>query len=464
MPFIRYTQSVLIAKLISFLKETVVEAFKVATSKEGLKGLYGVSLYRNAVYLMLKFVIGAATGFAFWIIATRLYATKDVGLSSATIAAASLLALLSTLGLDYRLVRFLPGSGEKARHMINFCFTISGLLSIVLSLIFLAGLGIWVPALVPIREHPLIFIAFVVFTAASTISALVSRSFVAKQRAEFSLAQGLIANVLKFIPLVVFATLFRTFGIFASWGLSIVAAVAIGVFLFLPRVQAGYHLSPSLRKKVINKMADFSSLNYITVLLGSVPGLVLPLMVVKLLGAEANAYFYIGWTVANVLFMIPTAISFSLFAEGSCNEDKLGQEVRRSLKLILLILIPATLLVLLAGDKILLAFGRIYSENATRLLWILALAALPLSLNYIYFSIKRVQMKMKSVVGLTAFIAIATLGLTYVLLPRLGILGAGISWLTAQSVVGVVTIGALFRGLPRLRVGREGGDEGKGKG
>jgi len=45
---------VLIAKLASFVKETLFGAFKALTSKEGLKSLYGVSLYRNAVYLMIE--------------------------------------------------------------------------------------------------------------------------------------------------------------------------------------------------------------------------------------------------------------------------------------------------------------------------------------------------------------------------------------------------------------------------
>jgi len=436
----------LIAKLASFIRDTLVGAVTAVTAKEGLKSLYGVSLYRNAVYLMLNSMVSAATGFVFWMIAARLYSTEDVGLGSATIAAASLLVLFSTLGLDYGLIRFLPGSGEKSNAMINSCFTISGLVSIALALIFLAGLGIWSPFLLLIREHPIFLIAFVVFTAAATVAGLVNRSFIAQRRAGFALAQGLIGSLLKFIPLVVLAVFFHTFGIFASWGLGLAIALAVGIFLFLPRVQADYHPFPAIKREVINKMAHFSSLNYITALLWSAPALILPLMVVNLLGAEANAYFYIGWAVGGILFMIPMATSFSLFAEGSYNEEKLRQEVRRSFKLILLILIPAMLVMLLAGDKILLAFGREYSEAATKLLWILALSALPLSFNYIYFSIKRVQMKMKSVVGLTAFIAVAALALSYILLPRMGILGAGTAWLVSQGIAASWAIYKVWRG------------------
>ena len=54
-----YSVSVMVRKLLSFVKEAAVDAFRLASnSKEGLKRLYGacpvlrhgVSLYRDAVY------------------------------------------------------------------------------------------------------------------------------------------------------------------------------------------------------------------------------------------------------------------------------------------------------------------------------------------------------------------------------------------------------------------------------
>jgi hypothetical protein len=60
-------------------------------------------------------------------------------------------------------------------------------------------------------------------------------------------------------------------------------------------------------------------------------------------------------------------------------------------------------------------------------LWILAVSALPLSLNHVYFTMRRVEKKMKSVIWLTGFMAVSTPGLSYVLLPVMGIKGAGIA-------------------------------------
>lgn len=435
----------LTAKLVSFAKETVIDTIRILTTKEGLKSLYGVSLYRNAIYLMLNSTAQAVTGFFFWIAAARLYATEAVGLASAAIAAAGLLALLSTLGLDYGLIRFLPGSGDKARDIINSCFTVGGLVAIALAFVFLAGLGFWSPALLPIREHPVFFTTFVLFASTSALQHFTNQTFIAERRAGFALAQGLVFSLLRFIPLIVLASLLQTFGIFASWGIAVSIAVAAAILLFLPRVEKGYRPFPSVGKRVVSEMMRFSSANYIANILWVIPQFVLPLLVVNLLGAEQNAYFYIGLGVAGIVFMVPMAASLSLFAEGSYEEEKLSYEVRRSLKLILVLIVPAIVILLLLGDKILLLFGRAYSENATKLLWILALSALPLSLNHIYFSIKRVEKRMKSVIGLTVFIALATLGISYLLLPHMGILGAGVAWISSQGVAALMTLLYLWR-------------------
>ena len=143
--------------------------------------------------------------------------------------------------------------------------------------------------------------------------------------------------------------------------------------------------------------------------------------------------------------MIPTAVSTSLFAEGSYDETQLRSDIRRSLKMAFVILVPAVILVLVIADKILLLFGGAYSENATSLLRILSLSTLPLAINIIYLGIKRVQQDLKSIVGLTAFMAVVTLGLAYVLLSDMGINGAGIAWLAGQGVTALVVIVSFFR-------------------
>ena len=442
----RHKAASLIDKLFPLIKEITAAPFRIVSSPgKTLKSIFSISLYRNAIYLLSSTIVLSLTGFLFWIVAARFYSTESVGLASAAIAAMGLLAALSTLGLDFAIIGFWHNAGEKSRDMINSCMTVIVLASITVSIIFVVGLNFWSPALLTIREHPpflFLFVMTVVATAAMTLNRQV---FVAQRKAAFTLVQGLVFGLLRFVPLVLLATYFETFGIFSSWGIAVLLAVVIGVLILIPRVESSYYPRPIVRKNLIKDMVGFSFTNYSAQIATVLPQFVLPLLVVNLVGEKQNAYFYICWAIGNILFMIPTSVSMSLFAEGSHDKTKLKQEVKQCFKLIAYILGPAVLLLLLFGGKLLLLFGKPYSENGTHLLWVLALSAIPVSVNYIYFSMKRVEMQMRSVVLLSWIIAIATLIMSYFLLPHMGITWVGVAWLSINAIVAALISREFFK-------------------
>ncbi|MFC1943689.1 oligosaccharide flippase family protein [Chloroflexota bacterium] len=434
-----------IMRLLSFAKETLVDAARMLTSKEGLKSLYGVSLYRNAIYLIMTNLAGPLIGFAFWIVAARFYTAEDVGLVAALIAILGLLTLLSTLGLDFGLIRFLPHSGQSANRIINSSLTISGLASIVFCGIFLAGINIWSPALLILVQEPIYLAAFIAFTVITTLLTIVGSTFIAKRRSSFVMAYSLISGLLKLPLPILLAAFFHSFGLFASWGLSTALALVISILFFLPRAQPDYHFSIALTKSAINEMVRFSFINYIAHLCWSLPGSVLPIMVLNMLGAETNAHFYIAWSIGALLTSFPFAISTSLFSEGSYDGQSLSTYVWRSVKLTFLILIPIVVIIVIMADKLLLLFGNAYSEGGTTLLYILALSSFPTAINYIYLTTKRVEKKLAVIIGLSSFIAITTLALSYLLLPQMGVNGAGIAWLVTQGIAALMIAASLLR-------------------
>jgi len=177
----------------------------------------------------------------------------------------------------------------------------------------------------------------------------------------------------------------------------------------------------------------YSFLNYLGDLFWVIPSLILPIMVINRISAESNAYFYMAWTMSGVLTMIPLAITTSLLAEGALNEAKLNIHIRRSIKMMILLLVPAVVLVIILADKLLLFFGGLYAQNAATLLRWLAIASVPLSINMLYFNVKRVQRKMGSVIGLAAFMSVIVVVTSYFLLS-LGVVGVGIAWMAGQSL------------------------------
>jgi len=187
----------------------------------------------------------------------------------------------------------------------------------------------------------------------------------------------------------------------------------------------------------LKDMWRYSSGNYLANLFSTCLPFILPLMVVNLLGAQQNAYFYVGWMIANLLFAIPFAVSQSLFAEGSHFEDKLKENVTKSLKFTYLLLVPAVIVLILVGKWVLLAFGQSYSANALHLLWVLNVSSLPLALTHIYSGILRVTGRIKELMAIWGFVALVVVLVSYLIMPVTGIIGIGYAWLGAQTIVAV---------------------------
>jgi len=416
--------------------KVVAEAIGIITSREKLKQFVAIPLYSNAFYLMLNTALTALFGFFFWMIVARFYTEADVGFSSAIISAICLLTLISLVGLNISLVRFLPHS-DKPQELVNSCYTLSGIISLVVAGIFLAGLGFWSPALAFVTKNAIFAAAFIVFTILWTLSSLVNFTFIARRRAGFVLSKGIIFSVLRLPLPVLFVLFFRTFGIVASWGIAVAVALAVSIFMFLPRVQHSYKPVPTLKLSLLKDMWRYSGGNYLANLFMACPAFILPLMVVNILSAEQNAYFYIGWMIAALLFAIPLAVSQSLFAEGSHFEDKLKENVTKSLKFTYLLLVPAVIVLILVGKWVLLAFGQSYSLNALHLLWVLSLSSLPLAISYIYTGILQVSGRIKELVAIWGLIVLGALLGSYLIMPVTGIIGIGYAWGGAQTVVAI---------------------------
>jgi O-antigen/teichoic acid export membrane protein len=441
----------LMLERLSSLKQAASNIVRRFTTREGIKKFFGISLYRNAVYLILDLAIPSLTGFIFWVLAARLYSTENIGIASAAIAVNGLLVAISTLGLSNAIIRFLPGAGDRAEGMINSAFTVAGLVSILAAFIFIAGLKLWAPGLLSIRNSPVFFIMFVLLVPLNLFDTLCGVIYVAQRRSDLILLQDSIASLLRFLPLFLLATLFAYFGIFVSWGLALLIATIIGIFILLPKMLNGRRPKPAINRKIFGEMIQFSASNYGVSLLSMASSSILPLIVLNRLGAAQNAYFFVSWTISSTIATVPSAITTALFAEGSNNEKSLDNDVKRSLLFIFVLLVPLVIMVLFFGKWILLIFGAKYSQNALALLKVLTITALPLSINALYFTIKRIQKKMKSVIIMTGFISLVALALTYVLLPQIGLLGVGIGWLSANSPAALFIIIIWLRKKSLLR-------------
>ena len=411
-----------------------------------IKDFIKESLYRNSLYLIIDSVLLAGTGFLFWIVATRIYSSEDVGLAAAMISAVGLIGLISMLGLDYSLVRFLGNAGDKARSLLNSCISIGTITAVICASVFIIGIGWWSPDLKVIQDNWLIILVFVSASVSMVLASYVQQVYVANRKSVYVLIQqGLLFGVGRFIPLFILAMFYKNFGIFMAYGIGLTFASTIGLIYFTRRIYKDYRYSPMIKFNQIRDMGNFPITNYLSGLFWTMPNSILPLIVIGVLGAVQNAYFYIAWAIGNVLLIVPASISYSLLAEGSYDNDRLTKDTTRSLKLIYSFLLPVVVIIMLFGDKLLGVFGLEYSQNSLTLLYVLCVSSLPFALNNIYFSVKRVLKQMWWVVGMSISIVFVTIALSLYLMPIYGINGVGYAWLIAHSLAAIIHLYLLVR-------------------
>ncbi len=408
-------------------------------------------LYRNSIFLMANTVITTGLGFFFWMVVARFYTEYEVGVGSAIISSVRLLSLISMLGFNIAIVRFLSKS-EKPQELINSCFTLTGIVNLVVSGIFIAGLDLWSPRTSFIQDNIAFILAFLFFSLGWALSGLMDSIFLAMRRADFALIKNTIFSLLK-IPLPIILTIFfHAFGIVSSWGLAIGIALIISLFLFMPRVQHNYGFVPRLNLNIIKEVWKYSAGNYFVSLFHSASTLVLPLIVVNLLPyAEQNAFFYVAWTIASLLFAVPWAVSQSLFAEGSHFEDKLRANTLRAFKFLIVLLIPSIILLVLLGKWLLLLFGESYSTNALTLLWVLSFSSIFVGINQIYYTILRIRHRMRELIVIAVFEALAVLITSSLIVRETGIVGVGYVWIGTEGLVSIYVIGSVCLRLRAVR-------------
>ncbi len=401
-------------------------------------------LHRNSLFIMSSTVVTSVLGFVFWIIIARFYDVTAVGYGVATLNAIFLIAALGKLGLGTAIVRFISKE-EKPTELINACLTLTGLVSLAISAIFIAGIDVWSPVLSFIKGNAAFIVAFIFFALFSTLSGMMEQVFIALRRADLFLLRTSLLGLLRIALPLLMVIFFRAFGIVSSCGIAIGITLLVSLFILLPRVIKGYKPAPRLKFDRIKTIWRYSAGNYLANIFGQAPDKLLPILIVNIRlpgvspaeGAMQVAFFYMAWRLAFFLFMIPNATSRSLFAEGSHFEDKLAANVRRSYKFTFILLVPAVVVVLLAGKWLLLLFGASYSENALSLLRVLTFSSLFVAVNHVYYSVLKVHGRIRELIVLSGFIALATLIGTYIITPTTGIIGVGYAWLASQAAVSV---------------------------
>lgn len=393
------------------------------------------TLYQNSLFMMGSTAIVSASGFVFWLIVANLYKDTQVGLATAIISAVTFIMNLSMLGLNYSIIRFLPKAKQK-NQLLSESYSIVSLSAAAFALIFLLLLPVLSPSLLFLREG-YGAAAFVVFSVLISLDFISESIFMALRAGKYIFFKNVLVSLSKLILPIFFVGL-GAVGVFTAWALALSTALLVSSWVLIKRYKLRF--SPAFRRDKLKEMISFSSINFIVGMFGIAPGLILPLMITNTINPETAAYFYVAFMIANLLYTIPFATTQSLFAEGSHDEKNFKLNVMKALKMILVLLFPAILVLMLLSNYILLFFGKNYSIEGVRFLQLLALAGIPVAINYIGLTVLNVKRKLSALLVINFIGTVSILILSYVW-RDLALAGIGFAWLAGHILKNVLYAG-----------------------
>ncbi len=394
-------------------------------------------LHRDGYALALNSAFTAASGLLYWILAAKTYSPHAVGLNSALISSMMFLAGLASLNLPNILVRFLPESGERTRRRAGLAYALSLTAAVAAAVIFILGVGSWAPRLAFLRSDHGLQAWFVFSTLAWCLFVLQDSVLIALGRAVFVPIENAVFSILKIVLLAVLATLAPIYGIFVSWTIAmLVSVIGVNLWLFarLLRPPGGFarHSVTTLRDRAFG---GYFAADYACSVAWLSTTNLMPVIITAAAGATVNAYWALAYAVALPLYAFAQNIGTSLILHGTTDRPMLPSLTRQAARQGARILVPAVALLILAAPLILSLFGESYVHRSTTVLRLLLLGALPNFVLSLAVSVARVQRRLRRAVLALSAEAVLALGLATPMLHAFGIVGVGIVWVAAQSLV-----------------------------
>ncbi|KXS41194.1 oligosaccharide flippase family protein [Methanolobus zinderi] len=419
------------------MKESFIPGFVKEKRKISIDRLFlslKDPLYRNSLFLLLGRLLNVGMGFLFWLIAARLYPTGEVGIATALITSLGLIVFISSLGFNFSLIRYININVKE--NVLSTSIIITTVAAAIVAIAYLVIVNNVLHSISILQKtgYALFFFITVVVNSVFFMS---GEAFKALRDTRDFFLQNLALAIR--VPLLLPFVFMGNFGIFGAIGVTYMISTVFSLHLLLKRA----NIIPKIDKEYLKESFTFSSGNYVSNLLYESPALMMPTIILSLLGEEEAALYYIAYSVSNLIWIAPMAISTSLFVEGSYGEG-IKRNLIRSGVVVFILLIPSILIVYIFGSTILQIFGEDYVE-ALSLLHILVLSSFFVVLHNFFVPVLNIQMKVKELMKVNFIRFSLLLGLSYVLLGEYGVVGFGYAWMLSYMVLTLVMLRISWR-------------------
>ena len=379
--------------------------------------------------------ITSLLGFLYWWAAARHFTPDAIGFASALVSVISLVGLLCMFGFGTMLMGELPRDPQHRESLISASLLFVGGAAGVAGLLF----ALIAPAIsvnfAPLRANPGIMLLFVLGVSLSAVTLVLDQALIGLLLGGQQLWRNTIFATVKLGFLLTLTLSLASRGgvaIFATWvgGFVVSLLVMLGIGLARRGVTIQSTQPDWARLKRLGGRAfQHHVLN--TILLAA--NQLLPIIVTITLSVRSNAWFYLSFSLANLVFMIAYSLSTALYAINAADTASLTQRLRITMGLSFVAVFVANIVVTFGATAILGIYGHAYADAGAWSLRLLCLAAFPEIVRMHYVALQRIHNTMR-----TAMVPLAIGGVCEITLAIIGahfggLTGLCIGWLVALT-------------------------------
>jgi O-antigen/teichoic acid export membrane protein len=414
------------------------------------RGLVG-----NSIALLALNHITSLLGYVFWLICARSVSASVIGVASTVIGAMTLVAIVAVAGFMPMLTRMMPGASPEER---------SGLWSTALVFaIVIAGTGGVVGALLlPSRVQSAVGTSWLVAllgagAAGMALQFVMNATLLGVRRADLSLVGSVTGSVSRLVAVPAILSLSVVAAgaeydsarvILIGWVASLLLSFSLELLL-LVRATPEFRFRPG--RVWLSRLRRLMPLDHIATIAVRAPFYLVPIIAAAMFPPDQVGYLAMGAMICTAFYAVAAAVSNSLLADCADSPERLRAQARRALRLIGMLLVPAVVIACLLSSEILGFFGPEYAQYSA-LLVLGLLATFPDALINLVVAMLRVQRRLVAVAAITVSGAAISIGMSLLLMPHLGIMGAGWAALASPTiVVTVLTAMGFYRWLVSVR-------------
>lgn len=388
-----------------------------------------------------------ALGFPYWWLAARHFSPATVGLASAAISAMSLLASIAILGWGTLLIGEIPRQPGNEMPLLSAALILVGGIGALLGIAFAVGAPAISPDLQVLGANTGDIALFAVGVSLAAVATVLEGALIGLWRSDLILWQSTLFAVVKLAALwVVSKWLAHAFGmtIYATWTLGIALSLAaVGGYGLVKGRGHWRRLVPHWG--LLRRLSPVAMQHHILNWIMQIPLLVAPVLIITLLSAQVNAWYYIAGSIASSASVIPTAL-VSVGYTASCAEPtELARKMRLTICLGFTSCVLANCVLQLIGAQILGLFGQSYAAQGEWSLRIFAVGAFPLIIKNHYIVLYRIWGRVAHALPPVTAGVLLELG-ALALGARLGGLsGLSLGWIAALFVEAVFMFRTVYR-------------------